>query len=343
MIAHRASIALGLLLATGCAAPTEAVDDGAAFGLSARADLEPLPLLGGREPTQTIAPTATVADYLIGDEFGKKPVDASVLATATDAYRRAARATAKVGGATGFYLGKFAGVHVMATNHHVYSTMSCSGRSVTFPLLDNLSVPCKRMFGTWPSVDLALFEVTVRPADEAKLAEVAANFTFHDEIRKGDELITIGFGVAGNARRVMMGNQDADCRVMSKDGEYQLMADPDELNPGRYKAWSFSHACDISHGDSGSAMVDRKTGRPVGIVWTGRIPKSSRVQSSSYLQEVLDTDHADVWKELNYAVPATKIREHLQTVIGAGATSADAKRVLAALIAPPETPAPAAP
>jgi hypothetical protein len=326
----RSLILCGFALLAGCAA-----SDLTGQTASDVIDDEALPLLGGRPPVSELAPAATVADYKIGDEFGKRPVAASALGNATPAFRRAARATARVGGATGFYLGKFAGAHVVATNHHVQSTMSCGGRSATFPLLDGLRLRCERVLGTWPSIDLALFVVTALPADEAKLAEVAANFTFHEEIAHGAELITVGFGIAGNAARAMMANQDSDCRVMSKTADYGLLADPDELNPGSYKAWSFSHACDISHGDSGSAMVDRASGKPVGIVWTGRIPKSERVQSSAYLQS-LGTDHPDVWKELNYAVPATKMREHIGVVIAATTTPAATRTILEAVIAAPQ-------
>ena len=318
------------LCGISCAPPPGEIDEGSAFGLSQ--DEDPVPALGGRGPLPSIVAAAGVADYRMGDEFGKKPVDATLLASVSDAYRRAARATAKVGGATGFYLGKFDGVHVMATNHHVQPTLSCSGRSVTFPLLDSLRFSCRRVFGSWPNVDLALFEIAVsRPEDEAKLTSVAANFTFNDEIEKGAALITIGFGVAGNSRRVMMGNQDADCRVMSKTAEYRYMPDPDELNPGTYKAWSFSHTCDVSHGDSGSAMLNRHTGKPVGIVWTGRIPKNARVQNSAYLDKVLATDHPDVWAEMNYAVPATKMREHIASVISDSSTPDEIRRVLTAV------------
>lgn len=322
-----------LLAAASCAAPQDETNDGTALGLSQEGE-ESVPALGGRGKLASLSPTATVRDYQMGDEFGKKAVTTAVLADATDAFKRAASATAKVGGATGFYLGKFGGAHVMATNHHVQPSMSCSGSS-TFPLLGNLRVPCKKVYGTWPNIDLALFEITVaRPEDEAKLAAVAANFTFNDEIEKGAALITVGFGIAGNSQRVMMGNQDSDCRVLSKTAEYRLMADPDEFNTASYKAWSFSHTCDISHGDSGSAMVDRRTGKPVGIVWTGRIPKKASVQSSAYLEQVFGTDHADVWNEMNYAVPATKIREHIESVIATTSTPESTRTILVELLRP---------
>jgi hypothetical protein len=320
-----------------CAAPADDVGEAPTnLGIGNAVDEEePVPMLGGRGPAESLEPLAGMNDYRMGDEWGKKPVTVASLGSASEPYRRAARATAKVGGATGFYLGKFAGTHVMATNHHVYSTMSCSGRSVTFPLLDNLRFTCTRMLGTWSGIDLALFEIAVpRAEDEARLASVAANFTFYADIAKGTPLITTGFGVAANSARAMVGNQDSDCRVVSKNAEYRFMSDPDELNPGAYDTWSFSHTCDISHGDSGSAMVDRNSGRPIGIVWTGRIPKNSRVQASAYLEQAFTTDHADVWTEMNYAVPATKMREHIASVIAAPATPEATRRVLSALIAP---------
>jgi hypothetical protein len=98
------------------------------------------------------------------------------------------------------------------------------------------------------------------------------------------------------------------------------MADPDELNPGSYQAWSFANGCDVSHGDSGSAMVDRDSGDVVGIIWTGRIPKTPDIQDSKVLDDLLRTQSPRIWKELSYAVPAAKIREVLQRILNEDST-----------------------
>ncbi len=248
-------------------------------------------------------------EYRLGDEWGKKPVTLDSLRAETPAFQRAALATAKVSGATGFYLGVFNGVHVMATNHHVYpSSWSCRGR-VTFPLLD-VTAQCEKFLGTWPEIDLSLFTIQFsKPADAEKLAPVGANFRFHQDVVAGEELITIGFGVAGNNRGQLMGNQDSDCYVFSGEGAHRLMADPDRLNPGSYKAWSFALGCDVSHGDSGSAIVDRASSDVVGIIWTGRIPKSREAGSSDFLTGLFRRQDDKVWDELSYAVPAVKIKE----------------------------------
>ncbi len=256
--------------------------------------------------------------YQIGSEFGKHPVTNRDLENATPAFRRDALATARVGGGTTFYLGKFNGKHVMATNHHVLEDGSdCLGNRVSFPLL-NVHATCKDFFGSWPEIDLALYVIDVPAQDEAKLAAVAGNFAFHKEIRQGENLLTIGFGISQNPTGELMGNQDSDCKVFSNTGDYHLMGDPDSFNPADYKAWSFANGCDVSHGDSGSAMVDRETGEVVGIIWTGKIPKDAKVQDSKYLENMLATNSGEIWTELSYAVPAAKIGEFLDKLVRDG-------------------------
>ena len=72
------------------------------------------PMLGGRKGSaeskggaESLRAAANI--YQLGDEWGKKKVTTQLLADASDAFKRSAYATAKVGGATGFYLGTFNG------------------------------------------------------------------------------------------------------------------------------------------------------------------------------------------------------------------------------------------
>jgi len=203
--------------------------------------------------------------YQIGEEWGKKPVTAADLDSDIH-YRRMALSTARTSnGATSFYLGEFNGKHIMATNHHVCpNSYSCSG-PIHFPLL-GIYASIIEFYGTWPEIDLALFAIDPNPANAAALNAVASPFAFNKNIYHGEPLVTIGFGIAENPNYVLMGNRDSDCKVFSADAEYRLMADPDALNPGDYKAWSFANGCDVSHGDSGSAMMDRNTGEVIGII-----------------------------------------------------------------------------
>lgn len=276
--------------------------------------------------------------YQLGDEWGKKAVTQDTLASAGPVFQRAARATAKVGGATGFYLGTFNGKHIVATNHHVIPRApGCQGRKAKFPLLKKKEFGCVTVLGSWSDIDLALFEIAVSsPEDAQMLSEVAGSFDFQNDVRTGQALLTIGFGVASNPFQQMVANQDADCKVFSKDAEYRHMADPDKVNPGTYNAWSFANGCDVSHGDSGSAMVDRLTGKVVGIIWTGRVPKNSQVQTSANLDALLQSQSEIIWEELSYAVPAKKIGEFLSDrVTGGSCGSPDTCDTLRALIAQP--------
>lgn len=284
-------------------------------------------------PDVTATNAGDKEDYRLGDEWGKKRVTAESLAAESKAFQRAASATAllPVGG-TGFYIGKFNGVHVLATNHHVCpSARDCEGDKASFRIL-NKSFTMTKLFISEPNVDIALLALDVPKADEAALAKVAKNFAFKKSIAKGQELITIGFGIGGNPQNYMMANKDSDCKVFSKTNEFKHLADPDEFNPADYKAWSFAHACDISHGDSGSAMVDRATGDVVGIVWTGKIPKAKIVQSSANLQKMFDTTSPSIWKELSFAVPAAKIGEYLKKYSTDSQLDEETKAVFKAII-----------
>lgn len=259
-----------------------------------------------------------INDYQIGDEWGKIQVTEAVM-NRSEALRRTALATARIGGATGFVLGEFQGEVVVATNHHVCPSASrWSCRDIRFPLLNNLKVTKKDFLGTWPNIDLTLLTVSVSGDSQRKLLSVAKNFDFEAALTPGLPLITSGFGIAGNSRRSMMINFDDDCRVISMDQDFRLMGDPDEKNPADYEAWSFSNGCDVSHGDSGSAMVDATTSSPIGIIWTGRIPKNASAQRSANILSWQQRQSEEVWQELSYAVPAQKIREHLRQKLDRG-------------------------
>ena len=255
--------------------------------------------------------------YKIGDEWGKKAFRNGDLIDQPQLLR-AARATASLGGATGFFLGVFNGEAVLATNHHVCPSLSaCVGKQASFPLLGK-QARVVRSLGTWTEIDLSLVVVNLNARDISVLESVAGNFDFVSNIKPGQLLFTAGFGIASNPMRRLVMNQDSDCKVFSNEGDFRLMADPDRLNPGTYETWSFANGCDVSHGDSGSAMVDRKSGKPVGLIWTGKIPKSPIVQSSERLDGLVGSDDDAVWTELSYAVPAVKIKEYLTNLIANG-------------------------
>ncbi|MEN9825671.1 MAG: hypothetical protein RI953_1416 [Pseudomonadota bacterium] len=261
---------------------------------------------------------AGVRDYQIGDEWGKREVDITSLPSQDEVYRRSVNATAFFNSATAFYLGKFAGEHVMATNHHVLDRDSdCSGRQIHFTVRKQ-KYRCKALIGSWPEIDLALFVLENPGTADDDLLPYAGNFDFNAPLAEDTRLLTAGFGIAGNPGRKMVVNENPDCRIVSSQGEYRLMADPDKYNPADYKAWSFATGCSVSHGDSGSSVVNRQTGGVVGIVWTGAIPKEERIQHSSYIKEIQSRRDEEIWSLLTYVVPAEKIATKLRQELSSG-------------------------
>jgi hypothetical protein len=274
-----------------------------------------------------------VEEYRLGDEWGKKKITKTGLKSESEVFKRAALATAYLEpGGTSFYLGKFNDSHVIATNHHVcLKSKDCLNTQADFKLLGK-KFKITTFYATIPEIDLALMEISIPKNDEALMNTVAKNFSFDRMPKKGLKLITIGFGVGGNSNDYLMGNQDSDCRILSEDNEVRQLADPDEINPMDYKAWSFAHSCDISHGDSGSAMVDRKNGDILGIVWTGKFPKIPDVQDSSILEKIFRQSSHIIWTDMNYAVPAHKIRETLENFSNDKKIKAQTRNVFKAII-----------
>ncbi|MBS1958324.1 MAG: trypsin-like peptidase domain-containing protein [Bdellovibrionales bacterium] len=270
-----------------------------------------------------------ISDYRVGDVWGKHHVFESDLPAKSRVYQRMAMATGyiQVGG-TGFYLGQYNGANVVATNHHVCPTArDCVGQKIEFRLLHRV-YKITKVYQSLANVDLALLEIDVPSADAPALKNIGKMFSVRKNTYRGEPLLTIGFGVGGNPQNYMMGTDDSDCKVFSGNGEYRHLADPDKYNPVGYRAWSFAHGCDISHGDSGSAMVDRNTGDIVGILWTGQIPKHKKYQKSANLDLLIKNPTSDVWTELNYAVTATKIGQYLyEQVQDNGALSGTVKSI----------------
>lgn len=257
---------------------------------------------------------ASIADYQIGTQWGKSLVTQEIINSESPVFKRMALATGKVtvgfGSATAFVIGEKDGKVLMATNHHVIEDQNgCSQTKITFEFLGLMGLPCDVVVSTSTDLDLTIFTLkNVTAAGKVKLLEVAKSFST-DLPRKGQKLLTIGYGVAANPSGKLMSGQDSDCMTFSPDGEIRFMADPDEFNPGPYKTWMFATGCDVSHGDSGSAIVDSETGDVVGILSTGKIPKNVRVRDAAYLSGIYDSSSEDVWKELSYMVPASKIME----------------------------------
>ena len=274
---------------------------------------------------------ANIDDFQIGQEFGKHPFTFADLEH-VPAAMKVAHGTGYLDGGTVFFIGKFAGKLIFASNHHVCpKAKEREGVDIDLPVLKTTAVATK-LLGTWPKIDTSLLVAEMKnPKEKNILLPYAQNFDFTAKLTRGQKLVTLGFGWADNPETNLMINYDDDCIVFSDGLRY--LADPDKVDPAKYKSWSFANGCDISHGDSGSAALDRKTGKVVGIIWTGKMPKLPKARDSDYLQRIMeDRDEEEIWNELTYAVPSSKIGELFEKIIKYKKTPVLTKKVLSAVI-----------
>ncbi len=268
--------------------------------------------------------------YRVGDEWGKNVLAGSTLRNKklkfVEELKRTAKATAKVGKGTGFYLGQFNGFHLIATNYHVHMRLVAEPdtyKKIEFPFLD-LDFNFVRTIGAWLEIDLALFTINIENRwDLKELQSVAKNFSFDYPITRNQELLTVGFGRAKNHYSNMVGAWDSDCKVFSGVNEFKTKNGLDE-NGKVVATWAFAVGCDASDGDSGSPVVTRDTGDIIGILW-GVAPRTM-AQSSQSLDNMIKENSPAIWKNLNYAVPAAKIKEFLLEEVKSGAITNEIER-----------------
>jgi V8-like Glu-specific endopeptidase len=267
----------------------------------------------------------TILDYQIGPTWDKAEVTERLLTDENPALLKTAQATAKLtvmfSTGTGFVGGEKDGQVMLATNHHVIEDQKfCDETKVAFEILNLRRLQCDKVIVTDTELDLTLFTVKGLSGDAKERLIATAPPLSKLEPKKGQNLLTLGYGFAGNDAGKLMIDQGDDCKTYSNDGEMRYMADPDVVNPGPYKTWLFAAGCDVSHGDSGSAVLDRDTGEVVGILSTGKIPKIASVRSRDFLQRIFDSNTEDVWSELTYVVPFSKILESYNSVLSENAS-----------------------
>jgi len=285
----------------------------------------------------------TPSNCRVGDNWTKRAPTQDDIRDPNSSTRKAVLATGAYGGGTAFYLGKFNGHHLAATNYHVVKDTPCiffddmpglhpHPNTVDFESL-GVSAECvqylagKTLKG-WDDIEFALIEIKPSALDEIKLKEVGLNVAFSKPLIQGTPLVTAGHGIAGNYQSKLQFTDDSDCKVFSKTDEFKFMADPDTKTPSSYNTWSFAHGCDGSHGDSGSALLNKSTGEIVGLLWTGMLPKSKEAQNSKELSGMISNNDAKIWTELNYGVPAAKIHEKMKSVILTGLLPKDTLKTI---------------
>jgi hypothetical protein len=257
----------------------------------------------------------------IGSQWDRISIQDSLkLKLATDYLNKIASAVAFYRGGTAFYLGKFNGHYLMATNHHIQPNSKCNNadsaeKYEAYFQSSKSSFVCEHIYGSWKEIELSIFSISVPDEKKSLFDNLGLNFAFNANISSGEPLTTLGYGSACNDDGELTVTDGENCRVFSKKNSFKLLSDPDNENTDDYPTWSFAIGCNASHGDSGSPIVDRNTGNVIGILYTGKFPKSKNIQIDASLQKILGSDNPSVWTELNYAVPAARIKAEIQKYI----------------------------
>lgn len=213
---------------------------------------------------------------------------------------------------TGFFLGEHNGDMLVATNAHVLKNIpSCTVSPVIVGFKTmNLTYTCSKVIGIWRSIDFAIISLNTTPSSKRRLQAMdTLEFDFKADITKNNMLFSTGYGDKNSTGAFLTLKRDEDCRVYSETEEFLRLGNPNEKDAREVP--SFAMGCDISPGDSGSPVMDRRTGKVIGIAWSTYTPKPVTLRSSAYMERLRSEASDDVWKYLAYAVPASEIRQEL--------------------------------
>lgn len=255
--------------------------------------------------------------YQIGETWSRVPYDGRL--TSTEALNKAISATARVltqlnnseqSTGTSFYLGKVGHQHVMMTNYHVMSTFrECKNTKLYFPSL-KLNFRCGRILGAFADTESTFFTIQVSNKNEWHLENKALQFDFVNEYKPGHKIVVAGFGIYNNHRQLLTYDNSQTCVVATTT--YQSRKLYSKQGSTIYGAYSFVHACEISKGDSGAAIVSEETGKVIGINWATSTAKPAELLSTHTVFDWIEKKDSRIWSSLSYGVPAGNIMNDIK-------------------------------
>jgi hypothetical protein len=271
--------------------------------------------------------------YRVGDTWSRESVTENLLLSLPSHeqtwLKRTGRAVYRGGSGTVFIVGKLQDKWWALSNRHVFhSTSVCESATLRFPVLE-LAARCVRRMEAWNSHDLALIEIAFQDNKEPDSLPFL-RLPNPPSQTLGDWIASAGFGVAGHTGSIPLTlNRDEDCRAFSSTAFDRIM--------GNEAVHSFAHGCDVSPGDSGSPIWERETGRWVGVVWSGIVPKGDLVQKSMDLLRwlILPEEDSQVWETLNFGVSLAATRSTWEKAQVDPATQPELSDVLKELLADP--------
>jgi len=261
--------------------------------------------------------------FQIGPQWDAKIVTNTFLTNRNDFLTsKLALATMKIAtpwaSGTGFFVGKYNRQYLIATSAHVLKNIPTC---VILPVhaiftLQNKSYNCHKIIGVWNEIDLAIFSIREKKSEKFLKNLNPMKFDFNDPYKHGSALMTMGYGTYRNTEGDLTLKESRDCMIYSPSGEFGRITQSDQNRDQKVTTKEmtvFATGCDISAGDSGSALINRQTQKVVGMVWTTTSPKPDKILTDTYLDSLISgqQDSNDVWKYFSYGVSAPTIKKRL--------------------------------
>ncbi len=260
--------------------------------------------------------------YQIGPTWDAKIVTSSYLRQRNDYLTsKIALSTLKIStpwaSGTGFFLGLVNNQFLVATSAHVLKNIpSCMALPVHGIFsLQNKSFRCRNIIGIWHDIDLAIFTIKENRGEDFLGKINPLQFDFEDPYNHGTALTSIGYGSFNNPDGHPTLKESRDCMIYSPSGQFARVkrTDSEANKVVAQEITAFATGCDISPGDSGSAIVNTQSQRVIGVMWATSSPKPVKVMTDDYLDRLIQgqEDSNDVWKYMSYGVSARTIKQRL--------------------------------
>lgn len=164
------------------------------------------------------------------------------------------------------YLGEFLGKHLIAVPYHQLTQAkaggtkySCSNFSYIFPGVKENPISAGETLVELPEVDQAICEIILH-GKEHKLQ--GAQWKWETNLQVFAPLLVMGRGSYDPQYRLSF-DRSQECKVLGNPKNPQWFQ-----NKGYPGSWRLAMGCDVSHGDSGSAVYFRDSGNLAGFVTT---------------------------------------------------------------------------
>lgn len=245
--------------------------------------------------------------YQVGEEWSRIPVNGKL--TSTESLNHIIQATARVdlpkSAGSAFYVGKYQGKHLMMTNFHVMpNSTDCRDSRVYFEYFRK-RFRCSSFVAKFKDLETVFFTINVSKANEYIFENLAVKMDFTNDYKPGHRLVIAGYGQHKNTSHYLTYENSQTCMVASDTSKPKFL----KVSSGQksFNAYSFAHTCEISDGDSGSAIVSESTGVVIGINWSTSNKKPLDLKNSLTVFDWVEKQNPRVWESTSYGVPAKNI------------------------------------